>query len=88
MKTAFLLLFISLSAFAQKPPPVAEENRWLYELLFTEADRTAQPAESFKSFWPHLLDSFQVFPHPDKLKAEFRSQGWGDVLVDTILRRE
>jgi protein tyrosine/serine phosphatase len=25
---------------------------------------------------------------PDKLKAEFRSQGWGDLLVDTILRRE
>jgi protein tyrosine/serine phosphatase len=25
---------------------------------------------------------------PDKLKAAFRSQGWGDVLVDTILRRE
>jgi protein tyrosine/serine phosphatase len=25
---------------------------------------------------------------PDRLKAEFRSQGWGDVLVDKILRRE
>ena len=25
---------------------------------------------------------------PDRLKAEFRSQGWGDVLVDSILRRE
>jgi protein tyrosine/serine phosphatase len=25
---------------------------------------------------------------PDKLKAAFRSQGWGDVVVDTILRRE
>jgi protein tyrosine/serine phosphatase len=25
---------------------------------------------------------------PDKLKATFQSQGWGDVLVDTILRRE
>lgn len=25
---------------------------------------------------------------PDKLKAEFRSQGWGDFLVDNILRRE
>jgi hypothetical protein len=25
---------------------------------------------------------------PDKLKADFRSQGWGDFLVDTILRRE
>jgi protein tyrosine/serine phosphatase len=25
---------------------------------------------------------------PDKLKAEFRSQGWADMLVDTVLRRE
>ena len=25
---------------------------------------------------------------PDKLKADFRSQGWGDFLVDKVLRRE
>lgn len=54
---------------AMAPPPVAEQNRWLYELLMAPTDRTQQPKESFKSFWVHLLDSYDTFIHPDEVKA-------------------
>ena len=62
-----LLFPLFLHAQAQTPPPIAEQYRWLYEILFTEVDRTAQPAESFKSFYPHLLDSYQQFPEPKNI---------------------
>jgi hypothetical protein len=90
MKTALLILFFSLNAFAQKPPPVAEEQRWLYDLLFTEADRAAQPAESFKSFWPHLLDSFAEFPHPDRLQAanlRFQERITGTITYAVVVKK-
>lgn len=52
------------------PPPVAEEYRWLYELLIPESNRIATPNEAFKSFWVHLLDSNNFFPRPEVIKAE------------------
>ncbi|AGH96235.1 immune inhibitor A domain-containing protein [Pseudobdellovibrio exovorus] len=51
------------------PPLSAEAHRWLYEILFTEADRRQQPKESFKSFYVHLEDTYKRFPHPEQLKA-------------------
>lgn len=72
MKKLFLLtLLISFSAFSQvqTPPPIAEQYRWLYEILIPEGMRTAQPNEAFKSFYPHLLDSDANFPRPEEIKA-------------------
>lgn len=63
-------LFFALNALAQTPPPIAEPHRWLYEILFSENDRLAKPAESFKSFYVHLEDSYKVFPHPDDIRAQ------------------
>ncbi len=79
---SIILLGLQTSAFAQALDPEtaqaqfdalaksrAEENRWLYELLMTPADRTQQPKESFKSFQVHLLDSYKTFIHPDQVNA-------------------
>jgi hypothetical protein len=35
-----------------------------------------------------LLEWTERAYDPDKLRAEFRSQKWADILVDTIWRRE
>ncbi len=64
---AFILPF-RVSASPQNPPANVEQYRWLYEVLFSEADRLAQPAESFKSFYVHLLDSDQNFPEPKHIE--------------------
>lgn len=40
---------------------------WLYELLIADEDRNRFPKRSRKSFDPHMKDSFDTFPHPDKL---------------------
>ncbi len=75
MKSLIILSLLSLviSVHAQQssptPPPIAEEKRWLYEILFSQTDRDAEPSESFKSFYVHLFDSYQVFVHPDQLLA-------------------
>lgn len=66
----FMLVSSALTTKAQVPPPNAEPNRWLYEILFSPADRAAYPAESFKSFYVHLEDSYKVFPHPDEIRAQ------------------
>lgn len=92
MKTALLLLFVTFSAFAGPPgpPPIAEEHRWLYEILFTPEDRTAQPAESFKSFYPHFMDSYQKYPHPDKLIKEnliFQDKIIGTMVYAVVVKK-
>ena len=72
MKSFFILFLIPLVGLAsapQNPPANVEEYRWLYGLLFTEADRLTQPTESFKSFYVHLLDSNQNFPLLENIKA-------------------
>lgn len=78
--TLLLIFMFSLTALAQQtpdpgaplitPPPIAEEYRWLYELLMKPEDRAQKPNESFKSFWVHLNDSDSYFPNPDLIKAE------------------
>lgn len=73
MKTilvAVLFLSVSVSAQTQTPPPISEEHRWLYEILFAENDRVAQPSETFKSFYVHLLDSDVVFPKPSDIESK------------------
>lgn len=65
---AFLFpVFVLSASNPQKPPANVEEFRWLYEILFSSSDRQSEPAESFKSFYVHLLDSNQFFPHPEKI---------------------
>lgn len=73
----FVLVFnfifpLNLQAQANNPvpPPIAEEHRWLYELLLAPNDREVQPSESFKSFYVHLFDSFAGFVHPEKIAAQ------------------
>ena len=72
MKLFLATLFLSLSAYSQTqtPPPISEQYRWLYEILFSEADRKAQPAESFKSFYFHLADSDLAFPKPSEIESK------------------
>jgi hypothetical protein len=64
----FLATCISSLAVAQTPLNIptkdAEAQRWLYEILFPEDLRTENPAETFKSFKVHLLDTNQNFPDP------------------------
>jgi hypothetical protein len=55
-------------AATQAELQLAEEHRWLYELVFSEELRRAQPAETFKSFRVHLKDTFERFPHPQQIK--------------------
>ncbi|MGZ3692568.1 MAG: hypothetical protein ACXVAX_13750 [Pseudobdellovibrio sp.] len=75
MKKLILLSLVSFcislvaKADPTTPPPLAEQNRWLYEILFAQADRDSQPNESFKSFYVHLFDSYQVFPKPEQITA-------------------
>lgn len=67
---AFLFsLLVNAASNPQKPPDNVEDYRWLYEILFTDSDRVSTPAESFKSFYVHLLDSNQSFPAPEKIIA-------------------
>lgn len=67
---AFLFsLIVNAASNPQKPPDNVEDYRWLYEILFTDSDRVSTPAESFKSFYVHLLDSNQSFPAPEKIIA-------------------
>lgn len=75
MKLLFLSLIFPAYLTAappapQNPPANVEEYRWLYEILFTVSDRLQFPSEAFKSFYVHLLDSNQNFPHPELMKAE------------------
>lgn len=72
MKISWALLFLSLSVSAQvqTPPPISEQYRWLYEILFDETDRAKQPDEAFKSFYVHLADSDLVFPKPSDIEAK------------------
>lgn len=73
MKNFMLAFFVPVFVFAasnpQKPPDNVEDYRWLYETLFSDSDRLNGPAESFKSFYVHLLDSNQKFPPPDSITA-------------------
>ncbi|MBY0553804.1 hypothetical protein K2P97_04690 [bacterium] len=66
----FLFLTISANAQTQTPPPISEQYRWLYEILFDETDRIQQPNEAFKSFYVHLADSDLVFPKPSDIEAK------------------
>lgn len=68
---AFFLfpLIVKAASNPQKPPANVEDYRWLYEILFTETDRANTPAEAFKSFYVHLLDSDQNFPPPENIMA-------------------
>lgn len=49
---------------------VADQNRWLYDILFTQADRSNSPNESFKSFKVHLNDSYNLYPPPEMIRAQ------------------
>ena len=72
MKTLLLSMLLSLSALAQQnptPPPIAEQHRWLYDILFTEVDRQNTPSESFKSFYVHMFDSYLEFTHPENVAS-------------------
>lgn len=67
---AFLVpVFVFAASNPQKPPDNVEAYRWLYEILFSDSDRLNGPAESFKSFYVHLLDSNQIFPPPENIVA-------------------
>lgn len=68
---AFFLFPVLVNAASnpQKPPDNVEDFRWLYEILFADSDRVNTPAESFKSFYVHLLDSNQSFPPPENIVA-------------------
>lgn len=75
MRFVFLVLIFTLGfggfagANPQNPPPNVDSFRWLYEILFSESDRFTEPNEAFKSFYVHLLDSYQEFPHTEKISA-------------------
>ena len=74
MKLFFTLIFIlscNVKASPQNPPPNVEQYRWLYEILFSETDRTNLPTESFKSFYVHMLDSNQNFPDPKNIQNSY-----------------
>lgn len=64
--TVFPVLVLAASN-PQKPPANVEEFRWLYEILFSPSDRLSEPADSFKSFYVHLLDTNQSFPRPENI---------------------
>lgn len=66
--TLALILPFTANSAEQTPPQNAEQHRWLYEILFSEADRSAQPDESFKSFYVHLTDSDKNFPKPELIE--------------------
>lgn len=62
-----------------------EKNRWLYDLLFTQADRTAKPKETFKSFKVHLDDSYSYYPHPTFLQSQkLRSLGPASIVKGSM----
>lgn len=70
----FMLVFlfpvlVIAASNPQKPPDNVDSYRWIYEILFTDSDRVSSPAESFKSFYVHLLDSDQSFPPPENIVA-------------------
>lgn len=72
MKKILFSLFFGAQVWAQQspvPPPIAEQHRWLYEILFTDLDRQNTPNESFKSFYVHMFDSYLEFTHPDNLAS-------------------
>ncbi len=48
----------------------ADQNRWLYDILFTAPDRTTHPNEAFKSFKVHFHDSYDYYPHPDFIRTQ------------------
>lgn len=48
----------------------ADQNRWLYDILFTAPDRQAHPNEAFKSFKVHFHDSYDYYPHPSLIRAQ------------------
>ena len=66
------LLFSSIVSAQQspQPPPIAEEHRWLYEILIPQQDRDEKPSESFKSFYVHMFDSYVEYPHPQDFRAD------------------
>lgn len=70
MRYFLIVFFVSrfVGANPQNPPPNVDSFRWLYEILFNATDRHNQPDETFKSFYVHLLDTNQNFPHPDNIE--------------------
>ena len=46
---------------------VPEEQKWLYELLISETDRTQNSKFAERSFSVHLADSYKKFPEPEKI---------------------
>jgi len=71
MMLAFLFLTFSSAARAESVQPFNDEvYRWLYEILFPEDIRLAQPKESFKSFRVHLQDSDKTFPDPSFIQLQ------------------
>lgn len=50
-----------------------EKYRWLYQLIMSEKDRTAQADFSFKSFNVHLKDSYENYPTPSHLSRNHQN---------------
>lgn len=48
----------------------ADQNRWLYDILFTAQDRQGHPDEAFKSFKVHFHDSYDYYPHPSLIRTQ------------------
>lgn len=92
----FLISALSTEVFAQSPKSLnaivkdAEQYRWLYEILFSEQERKEAPAETFKSFRVHLLDSNSYFPNPGLIASanlEYRSKIRGMMTYVGIFKR-
>lgn len=73
-----LFLLVVLKSFGAMAAPLQaikqvdpEKYRWLYELLIPADDRLRQPAEAFKSFRVHLVDSDENFPEPNAISAAY-----------------
>ncbi len=70
----FGIIFIFLSPFLQAQNldslVNAKDYRWLYEQIIAEQSRQELPAESFKSFRVHLLDTYQIFPKPTNMVSK------------------
>lgn len=70
MRFLILVFPLLVQAAPQNPPSNIDQYRWLYEVLFNNADRIAQPNETHKSFYVHMLDSEQSFPHPEQIEKK------------------